>query len=186
MKSCQHCKKDYKPHRSANRFCSLECWYNFRCPTRQFKKAEERYCEMCANTLCKKKNRSLKDFQEQRFCSNECRVSWKKTETYSNFLSEITTKWYRQNGVTGPVDQSDRYTSKYKYWRRVVLERDKYSCQECCDNQSPLHVDHVKPFALFQHLRFEPSNGRTLCISCHKKTETYGKSRVALAKLITQ
>jgi len=185
MKSCQYCKKDYKPHRKVNRFCSLECWYNFRCPTRRLLKSEAKRCEMCNHTLSKKRNRSLKEFNKQRFCSNVCRVSWKKTEVYSNSLSEAITKWYRKNGISGPIDQSDRYTSKYKFWRRVVLERDKHSCQECYDCESPLHVDHIKPFALFRHLRFDPSNGRTLCVSCHKNTKTYGKSRVELAKLIT-
>lgn len=33
--------------------------------------------------------------------------------------------------------------------------------------------DHIKPFAYYPDLRFELSNGRTLCIDCHKKTDTY-------------
>ena len=35
-------------------------------------------------------------------------------------------------------------------------------------------ADHVKPWALYPELRYDLDNGRTLCVPCHKKTETYG------------
>ena len=28
--------------------------------------------------------------------------------------------------------------------------------------------DHIKPFAWFSDLRFDVSNGQTLCVDCHK------------------
>ena len=35
-----------------------------------------------------------------------------------------------------------------------------------------------KSFAIYPEFRFEISNGRTLCLDCHKKTDTFGpKSR---------
>ena len=36
-----------------------------------------------------------------------------------------------------------------------------------------LNADHIKPFSLFPELRFDLNNGRTLCVECHKKTDTY-------------
>jgi 5-methylcytosine-specific restriction endonuclease McrA len=34
-----------------------------------------------------------------------------------------------------------------------------------------LEADHIKPWAYFPSLRFELSNGRTLCRPCHDKTK---------------
>lgn len=65
-------------------------------------------------------------------------------------------------------------SSEYRKWRKLVFERDNFTCQECSRVGEKLNADHIKPFSLFPELRFVVSNGRTLCIDCHKKTPTYG------------
>lgn len=62
----------------------------------------------------------------------------------------------------------DRRSSRYKIWKKSVLERDKYTCQKC-GNKSNLIVHHIKPFASNKELRFDISNGVTLCQKCHKE-----------------
>lgn len=80
-----------------------------------------------------------------------------------------------QGGIT-PINESIRKSAQYKLWRRAVYERDGYRCVFCgvIGTGNNLHADHIKPFALFPELRFAIDNGRTLCVDCHKKTDTYG------------
>lgn len=63
---------------------------------------------------------------------------------------------------------------EYRNWRRKVFLRDDFICQECGERGGKLNADHIKPWLHYPKLRFELSNGRTLCIDCHKQTETWG------------
>jgi predicted restriction endonuclease len=63
---------------------------------------------------------------------------------------------------------------EYKEWRTAVFKRDNYTCQMCKVRGVYLEADHIKPFAFHPELRYDVSNGRTLCRPCHRMTETYG------------
>ncbi len=78
-----------------------------------------------------------------------------------------------RGGLT-PINHQIRASLEYKQWRRAVFDRDDYTCQACAQRGSKLHADHELPFSLFPALRFEILNGRTLCVSCHRKTHTWG------------
>ena len=81
-----------------------------------------------------------------------------------------------RGGIT-PIHRAIRQTAKYFLWRKMVFERDGYTCVWCGDDRGGnLQADHIKPFATYPKLRFVLSNGRTLCRECHKKTPTYGAS----------
>ena len=67
-----------------------------------------------------------------------------------------------------------RKSLEYRLWRDAVLKRDNYICRFCGKRGGKLQVDHIKPFASYPELRFAIDNGRTLCISCHRKTPTWG------------
>ena len=56
-----------------------------------------------------------------------------------------------------------------------MFERDSYFCViGGKEHGSDIQADHILPFANYPDLRFDVSNGRTLCVMCHKNTETYG------------
>jgi len=82
-----------------------------------------------------------------------------------------------KGGIT-PYLKKLRASQQYKEWRLAVFERDNYTCVWCGDNTGGnLNADHIKPFAYFEDLRFELSNGRTLCVACHQKTPTFGNRK---------
>lgn len=71
-----------------------------------------------------------------------------------------------KGGIT-PVYKAIRNSIEYEEWRTKVFERDLYTCQMCGEIGGYLQADHIKKFSDYPELRFELSNGRTLCISCH-------------------
>lgn len=71
-----------------------------------------------------------------------------------------------------------RKSREYELWRKSVYERDNYTCVWCGargekGKRVQLNADHIKPFADYPELRFAIDNGRTLCVPCHKTTDSY-------------
>ena len=61
-----------------------------------------------------------------------------------------------------------RRCSEYKLWRSTVFERDNYTCQICNCRGTRLNAHHIKNYAHYPELRYDVSNGVTLCEACHK------------------
>ena len=83
-----------------------------------------------------------------------------------------------KGGIT-PVNTLIRTSIEYKEWRISVFKRDGYACIFCGVKNGngmtiKFNADHIKPFALFPDLRFNVENGRTLCVPCHRTTDTFG------------
>lgn len=58
----------------------------------------------------------------------------------------------------------------YKDWRLKVLKRDGFKCQmPRCRNIKNLQVHHIKKWSSASILRYEVSNGITVCRSCHQE-----------------
>ena len=45
--------------------------------------------------------------------------------------------------------------------------------KEICRRAVLLQAHHIKSFSLYPKLRLNIKNGITLCLPCHKKTDTY-------------
>lgn len=88
-----------------------------------------------------------------------------------DIVGELNGSW--KGGVT-PLNEKIRKSFKFVEWSKLIKERDKYTCQICGKVGGELHSDHLKPFALYPDLRFDINNGRTLCVGCHRATQTYG------------
>lgn len=84
-------------------------------------------------------------------------------------------------GGVNKINAAIRGSLEYKLWREAVFRRDNWTCVQCGTRKSPINADHIKPFCKYPELRFDVDNGRTLCVPCHKRTETYGVNATAAA-----
>lgn len=155
------------------RFCSKNCL--FKSKPKVFKK-----CETCKKDFRIKPMR----IKTARFCSLECRdrlginnpffnkrhsfVSRKKMSATKNDIPLEEWKNFSKSEL-GMI----RLSKEYKDWRTAVFKRDNYTCVWCGQVGGELNADHIKSFSLYPKYRFDIDNGRTLCIKCHKKTESY-------------
>ena len=87
-----------------------------------------------------------------------------------------------KGGITNK-NQQLRNTIEFKNWRDAVYKRDNFTCQMCFARGVTLNADHIKSFALYPELRFELSNGRTLCVPCHKTTPNFAGRTNNLARV---
>lgn len=67
------------------------------------------------------------------------------------------------------VQARDRSSADYTNWRKAVFERDEYTCQRCKKKGGNLNAHHIKKWSKHPSLRYEISNGLTLCKICHKE-----------------
>lgn len=107
---------------------------------------------------------------------NKGRKCGKLSDEHKRKISDGIKARYDKVGRKTPVYVMIRTSKEYKLWRKSVFERDNYTCIWCGDKTSGnLNADHIKPFADYPELRFAIDNGRTLCIDCHKTTDSYLK-----------
>lgn len=104
------------------------------------------------------------------------------------FLSHRGKNHPNWKGGISPLYKKIRTSLEFKNWREKIFERDDWTCMFCKTRGGIIHPDHIKPFAIiifenkitsFKQARdckklWNVENGRTLCVECHKKTDTYG------------
>jgi len=94
---------------------------------------------------------------------NPAKTPWRRDST-------LHPKWIADRSLL----KHPRSRTELRVWRRAVFERDSYSCQICGQRGGQLNADHIKAYRNFPALREDVSNGRTLCVACHKQTPNYG------------
>ena len=118
-------------------------------------------------------------------CRKTISYGKKRCRTCSGKLRGGINSKFWKGGIT-PLNQKIRGSVEYRLWRESVFKRDKYTCVWCGEVGGKLNADHIKPFAYYPELRFAIDNGRTLCVECHKTTESYLNRWYKNARRITE
>lgn len=109
-------------------------------------------CEVCGLEVFDK------PYRRRRTCSKACRdrmMSIQRGERHWN---------YKDGAIAG--NQRKRQWADCFEWRRAVIARDEKKCIACgCVRRLSAH--HIDGWAKNPTLRFEVSNGATLCHDCH-------------------
>ena len=175
-KECCNLYKVGKPSNSSTKFCKGMSPWN----------KGEKGLHLSPDTEFKKGN---KPWTTGKKISTE---HYEKLKAAGFFNPKFGNKSSNWKGGTTKLGQLIRSSNKNLDWRAKVFERDNWTCVMCFRKRKPgdrviLHVDHIKPFYLIlqenkiknleQALACEElwdvSNGRVLCVECHRKTETY-------------
>ena len=158
---CNHCGLtfDSKTRNKKQKYCSMSCGR---------KASPNKY--IFGLKPAWNKGTNLSSMKGKKFTKEHCEKISKANS------GENAPNW--KGGVTPELNRL-RKISAYKEWRRSVFERDGYTCQICSAKSASgervrLNADHIKQFAHYPELRFDISNGRTLCEPCHRKTPMWG------------
>jgi hypothetical protein len=134
--------------------------------------------------LCKDCKTQLGSYKAIRcvVCNAKSKIGTSRTRQYKDKMMELMPRGsnhWNWNGGSSGENRLIRMSARYKEWRVSVFNRDNYTCQVCGNRggggrQVILNADHIYPFCDYPELRFDISNGRTLCKDCHKETDTFG------------
>jgi hypothetical protein len=82
-------------------------------------------------------------------------------------------KGERSHLYKSSLSEADRLVGRnipeVREWRRLVYERDDYACQVCGERGRKIQAHHLHPWAVRPELRFDLSNGVTVCRVHHKQ-----------------
>ena len=195
---CANCSSKFESYDST-KFCSGSCYHDFRLKNSIL---HNHKCSDCGkktyprNKRCREcfskstRGRKLTESHKEKIKKNLIVKRGKE----SNFYID----------GTASLSRLIRNCEKNSIWRRSVFLRDDFTCQWCSVRGSYIQADHIIPFRkifldfLESYNQFSPiedkdtllrlsfsydpfwdiNNGRTLCKSCHFKTETHGRPEV--------
>jgi hypothetical protein len=188
---CKYCSKKimvnkHQFDRGRGKFCSMSCRGLFLSLQPNHFGGKRNVFKGTHTAEARKK---MSDFAKNRSIPQEIREKISRTLTGKSYLSIearkkmslrfIGDKNPSWKGGLSKLHKSERRiamnTVDYQLWRTAVFMRDNYTCQICGQRGLTLNADHVKPWYKYPELRYAIDNGRTLCVECHRQTDTYAK-----------
>ena len=80
--------------------------------------------------------------------------------------------WNWKGGLTELV-RGIRRSPEYYQWRKAILERDSYTCQDCGGTEG-IEAHHIQALIDYPEGICEVDNGVSLCRDCHFR-HTFGQ-----------
>jgi len=173
---CQECGKEFISKGGTQKYCSRKCYNE--------SNRMNKVCETCGKIFTVQLS-----FKNQKYCSRKCVHKARKgvriaphTEFKKGVHYSIATEFRKgenmgvdhpnwKGGLSSIYDKL-RKDDKYKIWRNQVYVKDYWTCQECgihCEKGNII-AHHIEAFKDYPELRFDISNGITLCRACHLNT----------------
>jgi len=91
-----------------------------------------------------------------------------------NNRGENHPNWNRQ--LSDEERLKNRDTTENREWRKLIFEKDNYTCQKCNKKGGTINAHHIENYSTVKEKRFEVSNGITFCEECHIEFhKRYGK-----------
>lgn len=164
-RTCVQCGYDFNAYSGRDkRFCSIKCFGENRriiCKNHPYRKGSILVCKTCGKEFYAERKQVTTG--QKKYCSVKCNVG---TIKKGQFAKEKHPMW---RGEARTADVRARESEEYKQWRKAVMVRDGFTCQECGQKGGRLSAHHIKKFSKHSALRFFVPNGITLCWPCHTK-----------------
>ena len=185
IKICKRCLKKFFDKKNTRVFCSVHCSAKFSKAQNLLKWRGRKTGKFISCYICKKITykypRDIKRNSKRMFCGQNCFIKWTQTEysieqklkgTQPPVLSGINSPAWK--GGISRAYKTGYYSIKYRNWRKQVFERDNFECQKCFQKRGKyITAHHIKSWRNYLDLRYELSNGVTLCELCHNETDNY-------------
>lgn len=155
----------------------LLCKKEFETVESRIKSGKAKYCSKeCFNKTTKGRRRNIAtEFKKGQ-------ISLRNGKTFPDMSGKNHWNW--KNGIT-KLSKRIRNLPKNKKWKKLIFERDDWTCQECFERGCFIEAHHIEPFskilkdnniktikdALDCNKLWDVSNGLALCKKCHNKTK---------------
>lgn len=171
---CNNCNNLFQPRLKTTKYCCIKCGRAKQIFTPNIYRKR-------GDTLIKTNN------ERRKIYGGSSKPPELRERLRIMFTGEKSHLW--RGGISKLVKKI-RQSLKYRIWRMEVFTRDDFICQKCGKRGGRLHPHHIKSFSLIlrdNNIKtleeainckelWETSNGITLCIPCHKQTDTYAKN----------